>query len=174
VTTPCISPGKCRPPAGLEPREPALSGRPSGLQISMSPARPAAASLGPGTDPISDSPMVGRFRGKIAPDGPPLTTETACNSASWKWWPGTESNHRHADFQSNREPVSARASRRPGRDFSSADRTAPRDRAHPEPSARKPTELFASPMPVNELRPSRPNLFRTSRRMAVRFRDNSI
>jgi hypothetical protein len=54
---------------------------------------------------------------------------------SWKWWPGAESNHRAADFQYDGEPGSVAPSRRPGRVFCSADRTAPPDRTYPEPEA---------------------------------------
>ena len=69
----------------------------------------------------------------MATDGPRAIPGTRCESSSWKWWPGSESNQRHADFQSNGEHGSARVSRRPGTSFRGADRTTPRDRAHTEP-----------------------------------------
>ena len=59
---------------------------------------------------------------------------------------------------------SARASRRPGRDFRWADRTAPPDRAHPEPEPGFSVRRSGRPMPVNGLGASRPSLFRTPRR----------
>jgi len=64
----------------------------------------------------------------------------ACNSRSWKWWPGTESNHRHADFQYDGEPGSARASRRQGRVFAWADRTARPTEPIPNRNPEIPTE----------------------------------
>ena len=70
---------------------------------------PAPAALAaPGsrtTDPISDSPMVGRFRGKIAPDGPPVTTKTAWNS---KVGSGGQGRNRTIDtriFSTTESPV---------------------------------------------------------------------
>ncbi len=33
-------------------------------------------------------------------DSPRVMPETRCVSKKWGWWPGAESNHRHADFQS--------------------------------------------------------------------------
>ena len=39
--------------------------------------------------------MVSRFWAKIAPYSPRVMPGTRCNSKSRKWWPGTESNHRH-------------------------------------------------------------------------------
>ena len=53
---------------------------------------------------------------------------------SWKLWPGTESNHRHADFQDEGEPGSARVSQRSRTRFRGADRTALSDRAYTEPN----------------------------------------
>ena len=73
-------------------------------------------------------------------DSPREIPENRCVSKSWKWWPGTESNHRHADFQSNGRPSSARVSRRARRIFFVADRTAPPDRAYTEPRRGRPTE----------------------------------
>jgi hypothetical protein len=58
------------------------------------------------------------------PDSPLAIPVTRFKSSSWKWWPGTESNHRHADFQDDGEPGSVRASRRLGRSFRGNDRTA--------------------------------------------------
>ena len=55
--------------------------------------------LGTSNGTISGSPMVSPFRAKTAPDSPRVIHGTRAFSMSWKWWPGTESNHRHADFQ---------------------------------------------------------------------------
>ena len=46
----------------------------------------------------------------------------------------SQSNHRHADFQYDGEPGSARTRRRSGTSFRRADRTALRDRAEPNPA----------------------------------------
>ena len=48
----------------------------------------------------------------MATDGPRVIPEKPCDSKSWKWWPGSESNQRHADFRYDGEPGSARARRR--------------------------------------------------------------
>ena len=55
-------------------------------------------------------------------------------------------------------------SRRPGRGFSGADRTAPPDRTYPEPEARKPDPRPAGPIRFNGLGTPRLNFFRTRRR----------
>jgi len=57
----------------------------------------------------------------------------------------------HADFQYGGESDLARASRRPERDFPGADRTAPPDRAYPEPEARNPDPGPAGPIRFNGL-----------------------
>ena len=59
------------------------------------------------TGPISGSPMVGRFWAPPRTDSPRVMPETRCVSKNWGWWPGAESNHRHADFQSAGERGSA-------------------------------------------------------------------
>jgi hypothetical protein len=73
-------------------------------------------------------------------DGPRGMPGTRFNSSSWKWWRGTESNHRHADFQYGGERGSARVSRRNATSFRGADRTALPDRAQTEPRGVRPTE----------------------------------
>jgi len=50
-----------------------------------------------------------------------------------EWWPGAESNRRHADFQYKGGVPGAPGSRRPGRGFRRPDRTALPDRADSEP-----------------------------------------
>jgi hypothetical protein len=141
-----------QPPAALVPRIPVSQF----ARVPPAPRRGLAA-----TDPISDSPMVGRFSAALPPDSPRVMPETGCVSKNWKWWPGAESNHRHADFQYDGDSSSATPSRRPGRDFSRADRTALPDRAHTEPERRRPAPRDAPPMPVNGLRATEPNFFRT-------------
>ena len=94
-------------------------------------------------------------------DGPRAMPATARKSSSWKWWPGTESNHRHAYFQYGGEPGSARSSRRPRRSFHRADRTDLCDRAYSEPRGQHPIDLRAKPKTVKESGASRPNAVRT-------------
>jgi len=65
--------------------------------------------------------------------GPPRPKWHA-NQGGSGWWPGAESNCRHADFQYRGEVHGAPPSRRPGRVFPGADRTALPDRADSEPS----------------------------------------
>ena len=77
--------------------------------------------------------------------------------------------HPHADFQSNGEPSSVRESRRPGRSFRGADRTAARDRAHTELRGGPPTEPCRKPKTRNGFAASRPNGFRTGSRTGPRW-----
>jgi hypothetical protein len=138
-----------RSPASLVPRSPVPRPRPARIE------------------PPTRFPIVrwsAHFWAKTVADSPRVIPETACKSSSWKWWPGTESNHRHADFQYDGEAGSVRVSRRPGRGFPRADRTAGADRAYPEPEPWKPTELAGSPIRFNGLPASRPNCFRTAHR----------
>jgi hypothetical protein len=97
----------------------------------------------------------------MVPDSPRVIPGTRCNSSSWKWWPGTESNHRHPDFQYDGEPGSVRARRRPGRDFRGADRTTPHDRAYSDPGSRNSDRTRGGPIRFNDLRASRPSGDRT-------------
>ena len=114
--------------------------------------------------------MVGRFPAPAAADSPRVMPETRCVSKNWGWWPGAESNHRHADFQYDGEPGSARGSRRPGTRFPVADRTAPPDRTYPEPEPGEPSPRPGDPIRFNGLRASRPNLFRTGRLLVLTVR----
>ena len=103
---------------------------------------------------------------------------TRFNSWSWKWWPGPESNQRHADFQHNGEPGSARVSRRPGTGFRRADRTRHADRAYSEPLGRVHTERSRKLKRRKGGGASRPNSDRTggsrARRPSQRRRPASL
>jgi len=87
----------------------------------------------------------------MAPDDPRAMPGTFCESSSWKWWPGKESNQRHADFQHSGEPGSARVSRRNPRSYRESDRTALPDRAYPELETRERAAIFAAPQPAERL-----------------------
>jgi len=50
--------------------------------------RRAPRTLASSIDPISRSPMVGRFSPSAATDRPRVMPETRCVSKIWKWWPG--------------------------------------------------------------------------------------
>jgi len=93
---------------------------------------------------------------------PRVMPGTRSKSSSWKWWPGTESNHRHADFQHSGEPGSVRVRRRRGTKFRRADRTARADRAYAEPQTRGLTERRGKLKKRNGGGASRPNEDRTA------------
>jgi len=99
------SPGPRRAGAVGRPcRAAAQIPRVPGFQFARLPPRlPTTESWPAPVDPISESPVVGRFCAPPRPDSPQSMPETACGSSSWKRWPGAESNHRHADFQSRAE-----------------------------------------------------------------------
>ena len=101
----------------------------------------------------------------MASVGPRAMHGTRFKSSSWKWWPGPESNHRHADFQYLGEVGSVRARRRLGTGFREANRTAPLDRAYSDPGSRNSARTRGGPIRFNDLRASRPNSFRTLRRI---------
>ena len=119
-----------------------------------------------GTDPISDTPLIGLFSVRAATDGPRVMPENPCISLSCEWWPGAESNHRHADFQDDGGPASARVSSRRTRRGPPRRPTEPPRPTEPIPN-RSPetlTEDPTGPSWFNGLRPCQPNSFRTSRR----------
>jgi hypothetical protein len=89
-------------------------------QVTRPPAHPGPCP--PGFAPPAYFREV-RWSTPSGPDAAAGTRRGPCESTSWKWWPGSESNQRHADFQSDGGPGSARASRRPGTLFRLADRT---------------------------------------------------
>ena len=107
--------------------------------------------------------MVSPFRAKIAPDSPRVMRENPMSFmelgvvARGGIEPPTRgfSVRRRARFGASKPKT--------GNGFSVADRTAPPDRAYPELDGRRTPDPAASPMPVNGLLASGPNLFRTRR-----------
>jgi hypothetical protein len=71
---------------------------------------------------------------------------------------------RLTESESDGDPGRGRVSGRPGRDFSLVDRTALFHRPYTEPEGCKRALLVECPNPLNGLRASRPNPFRTARR----------
>ena len=63
--------------------------------------RSASPSYRPGSTPRRRicGPRQSAGAPSMPTDSPRVTPETRCESKSWEWWPGTDSNHRHADFQ---------------------------------------------------------------------------
>jgi len=84
-------------------------------------------------DPISGSPMVGRFPAPPRTDGPPVMPKNSCTSKNWGWWPGAESNHRQPIFSSRHRCPTPPVGRRPGKDYPCDSARVSPDRTHADP-----------------------------------------
>ncbi len=139
------------------------------------PARPLRVRGDAGTrrrgaiDPKCRSPMVGRISTPAAADGPRVMPENPCaSSMGVVARGGIEPPTR--GFSVRRRARFRRTNPKTGNRFLTADRTAPPDRAYPEPEPSEPDRRSHGAIQINGLGASRPNHFRAGRGRTVRLR----